>query len=144
MRSTLLSSVAALALCFSSALAVSAQTNPPPDLVKAMEARSVADTTGNLETWGRYTADDFVAVGTMGRLVTRADRAALIKTRKPGGTDASKMTEETFRVYGDTVIHTALQQGPPGSPIRFTSVWVKQNGQWRVVSITQTPIVKAQ
>ena len=98
----------------------------PPDLQKAIEARRAAQASADIETWNRHTADDFIVVDTDGVVKNKAQRGADIKA---GAGPGAKFTEERIRMYGDTAVVTNLQEN-----LRFTSVWVRQSGVWRMVS----------
>lgn len=114
---------------------------PPPDFQKAREARAAAQGAGNEQEWARYTTDDFMAVDTAGAVLSKADRMAAIKGNKLGA--PPPQPELKFRVYGDAVIVTNVQNIPnAGGPVRFTTVWVKQNGTWKVATVHQTLITK--
>ena len=118
---------------------VSAQS-VPADLQKAIDARGQAPLTADAEAWGRYTTDDFVLINADGAVLTKKQRMEQIKANKPNPTPA-KPSEVQTRVYGDAAIVTNLLEGNQG-PTRFTTVWVKQNGQWRVASVQQTRLAK--
>jgi hypothetical protein len=113
---------------------------PPPDFEKAREARTAAQRAGNEQEWGRYTTDDFTVVGPTGTVQTKADRMAAIKGNKLAAPPPPQ-SDRKLRVYGDTVIETFVLDGDAG-PTRFTSVWVKQSGTWKVASVHQTLITK--
>jgi ketosteroid isomerase-like protein len=106
---------------------VSAQgQSVPPDLQKAIDARRTAQASRDVDTWNRHTSDDFVLVDADGMVKSKAQRGADIKAGLGPG---AKFTEERARMYGDTAIITNLQGN-----VRFTSVWVKQAGVWRMAS----------
>jgi hypothetical protein len=62
----------------------SAQTVDPA-LIKAEKARTAARFGGDVETWNRYMADDFILVGPNGQASTKSQRGELIRTGKPKG-----------------------------------------------------------
>ena len=111
----------------------------PSDLASALQAREAAAGNGDGETWSRYTADDFLGTNADGVVDTKSVRLAQVKTRKGGGTP--KKSDERWRVYGDTAIGTWRNDNAEGS-VRTTQVWIKQGGQWRVVSAQQTRVTK--
>lgn len=119
--------------------AVAYAQSPPPDLQKAIDARAAAQFAGDEQGWARYTTDDFMAVSTDGVVATKADRMAAIKGNKVA--TPTPPTEQKFRIYGDTVIQTFVGGGAAG-PTRFTSIWVKQNGTWKVASVHGTTVRK--
>jgi ketosteroid isomerase-like protein len=111
---------------------------PPADLQKAIDARAAAQRAGDEQGWGRYTTDDFMVVNPDGTVLTKADRMAQIKGNKAAG-PPTEPTDRKVRVYGDTAIITTIQGA---NPTRFTTVWVKQAGAWKVASVHQTSITK--
>ena len=108
-----------------------------PDVEAAFEAREAALDRGDEQAWGRLTTDDLIIINADGSVSTKADRMAQIKGRKR---TRAKQTELKFRTYGDTVILTGRAEQTP--PARFTQVWVKQNGQWRVAGLQISTIAK--
>jgi ketosteroid isomerase-like protein len=131
--------VTAVALVLLVASSTQAQ-QAPPDLQKAIDARVAAQRAGDAESWGRYTTDDFIVVDPSGGVGTKTSRMAQIKGNK-NTNPSPKISDQRFRAYGDTVIVTQVQEGAQG-PTRFTTVWVKQNNQWRVASVHQTRVTK--
>src|SRR4030095_15767835 len=108
LTSTFRLTVAPAVLC---AVAATAQTIDP-EMKKAQQARLAALGAGDDQTWGRYTTDDFVGVGFGGRTQTKVSRMAEIKGTK--WTPPPGSSEETFRVYGETVIRTLRTSGAQG------------------------------
>jgi ketosteroid isomerase-like protein len=92
----------------------------------------------------RSLADDYVAVGPLGNVITKADVISARRTSKLHY-DSVDFSEVAVRIYGDAAIVTAraevkgtdLGQDFSG-PYRFTRVWVKQNGEWKTVSYQAT------
>jgi len=113
--------------------------SPPPDLQKAREARSAAQNAGDEQGWARYTTDDFMVVNPTGDALTKAERMAAIKGNKVANPPAQ--TDLKWRVYGDAALETFVLTIPAG-PTRFTTVWVKQGGMWKVANVQQTLITK--
>jgi hypothetical protein len=60
--------------------------------------------------------------------------------------DNVKITEQIFRRFGETIIETgravASKKNQKGSvwDVRYTSVWVREQNQWQLVSEQQTPV----
>jgi ketosteroid isomerase-like protein len=92
----------------------------------------------------RSLADDYVAIGPLGNVVTKADVVSSRRTSQLHYA-AVDFSEVAVRVYGDAAIVTAraevkgtdLGQDFSG-PYRFTRVWVKHNGEWKTVSYQAT------
>ena len=89
-------------------------------------------------------ADDYVAIGPLGNVITKADVIASRRTSQLHY-EAVDFSEVAVRVYGEIAIVTAraevkgtdLGQDFSG-PYRFTRVWVKHNGGWKTVSYQAT------
>jgi len=120
----------------------SAQTVDPA-LIKAEKTRTAARFAGDVETWNRYITDDFVLVGPNGQANTKSQRGDLIRSGKTKGiVEQDKITDEKFRLYGDTTIRSYHLQGPGGGVSYLLEVWVKQGGEWKLAHAQFTPIIK--
>ena len=85
---------------------------------------------GDGKTLARFETDDFTVIAN-GQKKTKEEQIAEVERRGPVGVPASN-TEEEIRHYGDVAIITGLSGG---ANVRYTAVWVKQNGQWKVVHL---------
>jgi ketosteroid isomerase-like protein len=92
----------------------------------------------------RTLADDYVAITPLGQVATKQDA---LSARKSGQLryDAINISDMVVRVYGDTAVVTARadvkghQLGEDFSgPYRYTRVWVRRDGRWRMVSYQAT------
>lgn len=92
----------------------------------------------------RTLADDYVAIGPLGNVVTKTETLA---ARRQGQVhyEAINISEMVVRIYGDTAIVTAkaVVKGSDlgedfSGPYRFTRIWVKRNGQWLTASYQAT------
>lgn len=123
------------------AAATSAQTENVEQTIRRLDSeRSQAIVRGDTATLERIYADDYSNVGTSGAV---RNKAQAIADNKSG---ALKIESQSFdnvnvRVYGDAAIVTGLvtQKGQDkgkdiSGQIRFTRVYVKRNGQWRIVA----------
>ena len=88
----------------------------------------------------RIYADDFIGVGPSGTVRTKAQ---VIADFTSGSLKFQSITTDDVqvRVYGDTAVETGLStmsgqdKGKTvPSDTRFTRVWVKQQGRWRLVA----------
>jgi hypothetical protein len=68
-----------------------------------MRARLEAVWKKDAMTWSQLTGDEFTVVGPEGRLQTKAERLAALKTEKPQPVHA--VQREQIQVYGETVLH---------------------------------------
>ena len=119
--------------------ATAATQTMPADLTEAVASRNKAAFSGDSETFGRYTTDDFVMIGADGIMHGKEERVALIKKRKPA--PQPKISDERYRVYGDVVIRTWRQEDS-GGVAHSTAVWVRQQGRWQVASHQQRYLKK--
>jgi ketosteroid isomerase-like protein len=92
----------------------------------------------------RTLSDDYIAVGPLGQVTTKADTIAARKHAQLHY-DSIEVSEMVVRVYGNTAVATARAEvkgsdlGEDFSgPYRFTRVWVKHDGQWQAVSYQAT------
>jgi ketosteroid isomerase-like protein len=96
----------------------------------------------------KYYADDYIAIHGDGKLTTKAQE---IDNFKSGVTkyDSITVREAKIRIYGDTAVVNALAavktivNGQPYSgDVRNTRVWVKQNGNWKLVVFQTTRVIQ--
>jgi ketosteroid isomerase-like protein len=97
----------------------------------------------------KYYDDDYAAIHGDGKLTTKAQE---IESFKSGATkyESIDVREAKIRTYGDTAIVNALVSvkttvnGKPYSgDVRNTRVWVKQNGNWKLVVFQATRVPSA-
>lgn len=97
----------------------------------------------------KYYADDYVAIHGNGNLTTKAEE---IENFKSGATkyESIEVRGLKIRTYGDTVVVNALAsikatfKGEPYiGDVRNTRVWVKQNGNWKIVVFQTTRVAPA-
>jgi uncharacterized protein (TIGR02246 family) len=91
-------------------------------------------------------ADDYIAIHGDGKLTTKVQE---IENFKSGVTkyDSITVRESKIRIYGDTAVVNALASvrtivnGQPYSgDVRNTRVWVKGNGDWKLVVFQTTRV----
>jgi ketosteroid isomerase-like protein len=85
---------------------------------------------GDGKTLARIEADDFTVIAN-GQKQTKKQQIAEVEGRGPVGDPAPNLEEEVSH-YGDVAVITGLSAS---SNVRFTAVWVKLNGQWKVVHL---------
>jgi ketosteroid isomerase-like protein len=88
---------------------------------------------GDGKTLSRLEADDFTVIAN-GQKETKTQQIAEAEGRGPVGVPQPNVEEEV-RHYGDVALITGLSGG---SNVRFTAVWVKLNGSWKVVHLHYT------
>lgn len=96
----------------------------------------------------RIYSDDFVGIGIMGRVRTKAQ---LMSDLKSGDLkfNSAKPDDVQVRVYGATAVETGRAtvdgrdrgQALPRDT-RFTRVWVRQQGRWRLVAAHSSSAAK--
>jgi Domain of unknown function (DUF4440) len=130
----------AVALCLAVVLPILGFGQSDPTLKKAVDARQAALWAGNAEEWGKYTTDDFLVTGADGVVKTKQQRMTEIAGH-PITTPAASPTDDKWRQYGTTAIRTSSGV-INGKPTRFTTVWVKQQGVWKVAAVQLTNIAQ--
>jgi ketosteroid isomerase-like protein len=86
---------------------------------------------GDGKTLSRIEADDFTVIASGQKPQTKAEQIAEAEGRGPVGVPQPNVEEEV-RHYGDVALITGLSGG---SNVRFTAVWLKLNGSWKVVHL---------
>ena len=118
------------------------------EVLNVEEERDQALQKRDVATLDRIYADELVFVNTRGQLFTKAQRIADIGGGKVEYF-AYKQGDYNFNVYGNTVIMTGRTssvvkfQGRVNKiPRQFTNVYIKTDGQWRLVAHQATPIAE--
>ena len=90
------------------------------------------------------TTDDFTLTSQHGEIITRAARIEQLRTG-PISPEPPPQSDEQIRMYGDTALRTR-RVIRNGKPIRMLTVWVKQDGQWKVAAtqVTEDQPIKQQ
>jgi ketosteroid isomerase-like protein len=118
------------------------------EILKVEEERAQALEKGDLAVLDRILADDYVYVNVFGELSNKAGR---LGTTRSGVSKHESLTEDDFQlhVYGDTVVMTGRASGLVkyrgkinNKARRFTNVYMKQGGQWRLVAHQATTIAE--
>ena len=123
----------AFALLCSVPAALGAQV--PADLQTAMKTRDEALAKVDAATWDRLTTDDFTVVTADGKLMTKAERLAQLKTEKP----MTRGPKEQLQIkrYGDAFVRR-FRSGD----IWVMDVWTKDPQGWRVGAVQVTTAAK--
>jgi ketosteroid isomerase-like protein len=118
------------------------------EILKIEDERIQAMQKGDTAVLDRIHADDYVYVNTRGQLHTKAQRLADYRS---GVIEYLSLKQDDYRlhIYGDTVVMTGRASGAVKyhgkinrKARRFTNVYVKQGGQWRLVAHQATPIAE--
>ncbi|MGH9813329.1 MAG: nuclear transport factor 2 family protein [Candidatus Acidiferrales bacterium] len=109
------------------------------ELIDLSHAWDRAMVENDAEAIGRYMADDWVIIGSDGRVGDKATFLALVKSGALTH-DVMESHDLNVRVYGDAAVVTArgVSEGKyQGQPFRererVSCVFVRQGGQWRCV-----------
>ena len=99
---------------------------------------------GLSELW----TEDYLFINPQGDLVTREQRIANLTSGNTNVQIIDNEREITVRVYGDMAIVQNLSTlrgtfsgAPTDTDLRGTFVWVRRNGQWRLVTNQLTAVV---
>ncbi len=104
---------------------------------------------GDTSFFEKYWADDYVAIHGDGKLSTKAQE---IENFKSGAVkyESIEVREAKIRTYGDTVVaiwlgsvKATINGKPYSGDFRNTRVWVKQNGNWKIVVFQVTRVAPA-
>jgi len=94
----------------------------------------------------KYLADDYMAIRNDGNLTTKIQE---IENYRSGATkyESIEIREATIRIHENTAIYNSLNSikaminGKPFSgDVRNTRVWVKLNGDWKIVAFQATQV----
>jgi len=125
-----------------------ADTRIQREVLKVDDERGQAMLKLDLATLDRLQADSLVVVSAKGQVL---DKAQYMEQVRSGSMKflTWAMDQRRFHIYGDTVIVTGratsvmeVQGKINRTPRRFTSVYIKQQGQWRLVSHHSTVIAE--
>jgi len=117
---------------------------------KLDQERIKAQVTADSAALDRIYADDFIGIGPSGTVRTKKEVLADFAS---GSLKFQSITTDDvrIRVYGDTAVETGLStmKGQDAEKVvpeenRFTRVWIKQGGKWRLVSNHYSNLVKHQ
>jgi hypothetical protein len=112
-----------------------------PEFLKAREAREQALDKGDQTAFGRYTADDFFAVGGTG---VREDRAQRVARANVARRAPAVYLDEKITLYGDNTVILSWRTNAQNGEARTMEVWIKEKGLWKVAAVQVTPIQSPQ
>jgi ketosteroid isomerase-like protein len=110
------------------------------EVLKVEHEKDQAMQKGDVTTLARIYADNLIFVNPRGQVLSKAQRLADVR---PGNLDYVnfKRGDYTLHVYGNTVVLTGLSSSLVHyhgelirTPRQFMQVYVKENGQWRMVA----------
>jgi ketosteroid isomerase-like protein len=142
---------AALGLALAAGAAAAAAAPPPEDgkdpaaLERALVAAIAA---GDLATYDRIVADDYVVFDATGKTITKAEVVASYKSGTRKYTDLTIYDVES-RIFGDTAVVAAKTRGmrredgkDVPNRVRYVRVFARRGGAWRAVSQMAAPMPK--
>jgi ketosteroid isomerase-like protein len=105
---------------------------------------------GDVGWMEKHFADDFTAIHSNGALVTKAQEIDNVKTGKIKWASVD-LHDRKIHVLGDTAVVITLASStgtiagnPYSGDFRTTQVWVKRNGDWKMVAFQSTRVPQAQ
>jgi hypothetical protein len=107
----------------------------PADLQTAMKTRDEALAKADAATWDSLTTEDFTVVTPDGRLMTKAERLAVLRTEKPG--PRAPLQQVQIKGYGDAFVRRFRIRD-----IWVMDVWAKDRKGWRVAAVQVTAAKK--
>ena len=110
------------------------------EIIELEHAKDKAYQTGDKQLLDRLYADDYVAISSTGAETTK--KTILDFFVRPNIFESHTSTELSIRIFGDTAVVTGLQKRKfykdikPGGEdfLRFTDIYVLQQGQWKIVA----------
>jgi uncharacterized protein (TIGR02246 family) len=118
------------------------------EIFKLEDEQNTALVKGDTRVLDRIYADDITWTNANGEISTKAEVLAAIRSGKRKFISITH-DDVRLRIYGNTVVlnvrSTSTEQSNGETynyPRRFTNVYVKQDGQWRIVVHHVTPIAK--
>jgi hypothetical protein len=119
-------------------------TQADREVIAAFEAMNVAGSHSDADAWAKEIGDDDFGI-TPGVLVTKAGRISTIKKQKEANVfpAPAPLLVAQFFDFGDVVVMEAIHQPQSGKPHHFTRVWIRRNGEWKLVAGAETQIKAA-
>jgi ketosteroid isomerase-like protein len=108
-----------------------------PGLAAAIRERSEAERVRDIATVARLTTDDFTLTNARGEVLDKTARIEQLRTTAPRD---FVREDDQVRMYGAAALRTSLVV-LEGQPLRFTTLWIEQDGQWKVAATQITPVL---
>ena len=132
-----------LAVCAAAAAGPAELPKDPADLERALVAAIAG---GDLATYDRIVADDYVVFDATGKTTTKAEVVASYRSGTRKYTDLAIFDVES-RVFGDTAVVAAKTRGlrredgkDVPNRVRYVRVYARRGGAWRAVSQMSAPM----
>ena len=120
------------------------------------QEQAVREAMENLKQWiidrnvaelSRLWTEDYTFINPQGGLATREQRIANLTSGNTNVQFIDNEREITVRVYGDmavvqnlSTLRGTVSGAPTDTDLRGTFVWVRRNGQWRLLTNQLTPV----
>ena len=148
-RSLMMGSLLLLAVLFAHAQPQSqSQRDVVEEIKKVDRDRIQAQVNADAVALDRIYADDFIGIGPSGTLRTKKE---VLSDFASGSLKFQSITTDDvrIRVYGNAAVETGLStmKGQDAEKVvpeenRFTRVWIKQGGRWRLVANHYSNLLK--
>jgi len=143
--------LALVAICLLAAPLALGQGGAVEQQISALSDQLIqAQLKGDTSFFEKYYADDATIVHSDGKLSTKAEEIANLKSGSLKY-ESIETRERKIHVYGDTAVVNFLNSfkatvgGKPSSgDVRRTQVWVKQKGNWKSVAYQVTRVPASQ
>jgi hypothetical protein len=94
----------------------------------------------------QHATNDYVGIGAQGRQMSKTQAVQAMRSGDVRYQSIDPISTPTVRVFGDTAIvngEATVKLTSFGNPVsgnfRYTRVWVKQGGDWKIASFESTP-----
>jgi len=151
MRKVNFIALALLAACLLAAPLALGQGGSAEQQIAALSDQAIqAQLKNDTSFFDKYYADDAIIVHSDGKLYTKAEEIASLKSGSLKY-ESIDVRERKIHVYGDTAVVNflisfkgAVGGKPYSGDLRRTQVWVKQKGNWKTVAyqVTRIPASK--
>jgi ketosteroid isomerase-like protein len=139
-----------LGLVLLSAIAVFPQPRTEREVSDTVKSWAASIVSRDMSALGRILADDIVITDYTGKVRGKAEELEILKPMPHVKTISVDNEDVKIKVYGKTAVVTALTKMKfniggmeTGMDLRYTAVFVKQDGRWQIVAL-QTARVPGQ
>jgi ketosteroid isomerase-like protein len=133
-----------------STLSIFGQSGSVADQVRTLDKKQRdAALRGEISFGKQFLATDYVSINPAGVLSTRKDALAALESGEVS-LQSIDVDQEEVHVYGDTAVvtgHERVRGRSKGQAFeaeaRYSRVWIRQNGVWKLVLFQETPLAPA-
>jgi hypothetical protein len=102
------------------------------DKLKQLEEQMLAPKAGRSEYFNGLLADEFVEIGSSGRVYDKAQTIAALETAIPCKVTASEFQLMSLAPDLALLLYQACRHSDPAVYSLRSSIWRQQDGQWRI------------